>query len=496
MTGALRLQTWKELRALLPWWAATVATLAGFGMVQVMGDFSRNEISRLQLAATCVYFAGAGALGALSVGHEFTYRTVQALFAQPVRRSQLLSVKLAVLAVLLLGLAGTVSLIPEPNFITAGSLMDRAGLWLPLMCGLFLAPWLTIVTRSALAGAVFSIALPMIILSFMVATDIKGSAILAVSALGSVLTWRIFLRLEALDEGRGHIGVPAWLKRPMVEDRPRPAPGWLGPLVHKELRLQQMTFVVSALYAAAWAAMLVARRFDPDYLDVGPRVYAVTGLHSGIIALMAGALPAADERQYATADWQALLPIATWKQWLLKAALAIGLAVGLGLGLPALLGWIHPWPDDVEFSWEQIHILVLLAATALYVSSVSTTGLRALLAAIPIVAGASVASATVLYPLMSALRRIGGPWAYSLVGPATLDASSARLVAIIAISVLLGGLTLLLLGMGLRNHRSADRSRGRLLRQAGWIAAYVAAGIAVLTLLSLITSAGLRLQVP
>ena len=106
-----------------------------------------------------VYAVGTVALGALSIGHEYTNRTLTLLLSLPVDRRRLYLVKLGVLIPMLVALAALAS---RPARTRRA--LDPAGaapiLLLAVACGLFLAPWLTMVCRSPLAGIVFALAIP------------------------------------------------------------------------------------------------------------------------------------------------------------------------------------------------------------------------------------------------------------------------------------------------------------------------------------------------
>ena len=153
---------------------------------------------------------------------------------------------------------------------------DLVGRWpsgLPLLCGLFVAPWLTMVCRNALAGVVFALAIPATV---WLASDLTAAmayggelattvearelalgifwrGIVIVCAMAAVASWWMFIRLEAIESRGMELTPPAWV--PGLSGRARAMPAappaftrrpamWL--LVKKELRLQQLTFAVSA----------------------------------------------------------------------------------------------------------------------------------------------------------------------------------------------------------------------------------------------------------
>ena len=87
---------YKEVRALaLPWLAclACMVVPAAIDAPRFLGGI-----------AMPAFFFGTAALGALSIGHEYTGRTLSLLLSLPARRERLLAVKLSVLAATLLTL--------------------------------------------------------------------------------------------------------------------------------------------------------------------------------------------------------------------------------------------------------------------------------------------------------------------------------------------------------------------------------------------------------
>jgi hypothetical protein len=122
-----------------------------------------------------------------------------------------------------------------------------------------------------------------------------------------------------------------------------------------------------------------------------------TGLHGFVVALFAGALASAEERGLGTLEWQALLPYPVWRAWAVKVATMFGLVLVLALGLPVLLSFAGPVAGEwraapvVRMSWgiNGVHWFFLwgaaLVAVSLYVSSLCTSALRALLVSFPVV---------------------------------------------------------------------------------------------------------------
>src|SRR5204862_8354980 len=97
--------------------------------------------------ATFTYFIGAAAFGALSIGHEYGCRTLPLLLSQPVSRERVWLAKLGVLAVLLVVLSQIAGAVVFHSVHATESERLAFGI-LPVLGGLFVAPWLTMASRS------------------------------------------------------------------------------------------------------------------------------------------------------------------------------------------------------------------------------------------------------------------------------------------------------------------------------------------------------------
>lgn len=482
----------KEIRALLvPW----LACLAGIAAAAVLGRLWRG-------LAMPTYAIGAVAIGAWSIGHEYTDRTITLLLSHPVRRSRLLLEKLRVLAAILLTLFAAASLFMwhATGLRTASAHPSEwAALLLPALCGLCLAPWLTMLCRSAIAGTVFSLAIPglLLVVGELVAATTFGSpsgakhfrmvvlwgGTLSVCAAGGVMGWRTFMRLEAID-GRGQdVQLPRWL-RPSRTLTAIPSLSKRHPvclLVKKELRVQQMALVVAGLYVLGWLGVSSTRHLAPDLADV---FNALTLFYAGLIALLVGSLAVAEERQMGTLEWQVLLPMPASRQLAVKVGVALGLAVALGLGLPMLLtGGRQLLPPALRL--EPLGRLVLavpiimLTVAGLYVSSVCSSGLRALMISLPAVFGAILFERTVVESLgpavFAVISHLPRPVSAGGLGP-----HAQRLTLAVAPLLLAVGFLAVVLRFALANYRSTDRPAGRLVMQVIGIAASLVLGLMAL----------------
>jgi preprotein translocase subunit SecG len=460
----------------------------------VVGSFSN---SYTLIATGLLGFAfGSVALGAQSFGHEYAHRTLGLLLSQPLDRRRLYFYKIAVLSVMLSTLTGT-------TLVMFNELLRRAAsphtepkmLILAAACGLFMAPCLAMLCRSTLAAVVFTIAIPGLLRT---AADVAGGLIyglqnagaidrftlfvfwrgmFVICAVSAVVGWLMFRRLEVIEGHGADVQFPESLragsKTAIGMRARRDHPVWA--LVKKDLRLQQITFVVAGLFVCAWLGLAWVERTRPDSPTLP--LISLTILYADILALLAGSLASAEERHLRTAEWQILMPMAAWRQWTIKVGVVYGLVLALGVAPPALLGFVIPvreWFTPL-MAGHVATILVLLTAGTLYLSSLCRSGVGALVLSFPCV----VATVLFVQTIGSELwRAIGRSPAYDAP---FLDSFGGFFLLIAVV----GGFVALLLCLAFVNHRTSDRSVERIARQVASIAGYVATGLAVLILLVL-----------
>jgi hypothetical protein len=415
----------KETRALLPVWGACLAAFGGLIALRAWGAVSDGG---LQAFGMLTYGGACLALGALSVGHEYSHGTLALLLSQPSRRVTVFTVKQAVLALMLLSLTGVAWGTVFHSFSVTGMVMLLA-----VLSGLCLAPWLTMLSRNPLAGAVFPIPLTgwtWLLVDRVVAEPAKlvvfGWVMVAMCAVSGVLGWWTFMRLEAIEGPGPHLHI-AWNDASAVPRLRHPT--WA--VIRKELGLQQMAFVLAALYAIG--AFRVVGHVSDRSLDV---FVGLTALYSLVLPLLIGASASAEERQLGTLAWHQLLPMASWKQWTLKVTAVLGLSLLLGMVLPAMI--LLTTSGAIRLTrWYALGV-VLLTAIGLYVSSLSSSGLRALF----------LSSAVLIALLIFCLAMRIEPWPLTPI-------NGALLIAFVA----------LLVRLGFDNHRTADRSPRRVCTQ-------------------------------
>jgi hypothetical protein len=196
------------------------------------------------------------------------------------------------------------------------------------------------------------------------------------------------------------------------------------------------------------------------------------------VAVVAGSVASAEERQLHTLEWQLLLPRPSWQQWLVKTGTAYLLAMGLGLALPALLYAVTPAVrhDMAAVIVFPLLVIALLTSASLYISSLCRTSIKALLVALPAAFGFTDLINTWFILPMSEFTGAGLTtlqFDRLLPALATLHYQYLRMRSDLDLGLTLaamplasiGGLLTLLIYFGSRNHRSAERSLSTTLSQ-------------------------------
>jgi hypothetical protein len=459
----------KEVRALAYIWGACVLTVAAAAIL--------NEMITVVAGSLATVF-GLITLGAQSFGHEYTHRTLPQLLAQPIDRRRVFLIKYGVLALMTVMLAMFAWRVRAGTSLMPRNWREAELILLATACGLFIAPWFTLVCRSVLAGAVFTIVVPGvlailgdvtggIVYGFDRAADIDRfkylvlwRGMIVISAVALIAGWRTFMRLEAL-EGRGaDLQLPqrigAGIASAPVLQRRHP----IRLLIGKEIRLQQISFVVVGLYIATWLVVSWLERSNPTSRIVPLELLSF--LYSALLSLLIGALSSAEERQYGTLDAQRLLPIPAWQQWIVKAGMAIGLAILFTAILPLALASVSPTSERlvpallVSWGLQTLAMSLTMVTVGLYVSTLSSSGVRALVASFP------------------------AAWLIWLVGVHMLGKRLVATPDVTLISIVVAWSSVVW-WYGFYNHQSTDRSPRRIVGQVLIILAWTGVLLGILT---------------
>ena len=375
-------------------------------------------------------------------GSEFDHRTMGQLLVQPRSRGRIYLEKLGVAG----GIAGTAAVI---FFLTpSGSGVTGDPQILLLILGLASAPFFTLISRSTLAGFVFTLAVPMALyLVLQTLLDVYharvypdlvdrsseekallwagGALYLGATALAG---WRVFRRLEWREGGAGGGSAPGLHALTGAWDR------WLGrrwrgqpatvQLICKELRLHVVPWLVAGILVGLWGLSLLVRKWAPESeLGVAAANPSTVTLFAGVIGafifLVTGASAIAEERVLGTLEWQSTQPISMARQWRIKVGVATALALTLGLILPAALVWLGFDTNALvtTFSqpdWQPIAsyavALAAVFATSLYASSVSQSSMKAVALTLLLLASLWTVGALTVSGVFATLDGQSGNW--------------------------------------------------------------------------------------
>jgi hypothetical protein len=387
-------------------------------------------------------------------GSEFEHRTLGQLLVQPRSRGRIYLEKLGVAG----GIAGTAAVI---FFLTpSGSGVTGDPQILLLILGLASAPFFTLISRSTLAGFVFTLAVPMALyLVLQTLLDVYharvypdladrsseekallwagGAIYLGATALAG---WRVFERLEWREGGAGGGSAPGLHALTGAWDR------WLGrrwlgqaataQLIRKELRLHVVPWLVAGILVGLWVLSLLVRKWAPESeLGVAAANTSTVTLCAGILGafifLVTGASAIAEERVLGALEWQWTQPISMARQWKVKVGVATALALTLGLILPAVFVWLGFDANALSTAfgqpdWQPIAAyavaLAALFATSLYASSVSQSSMKAVALTLMLLASLWVVFALTIWGVMLD-DQWGHPWLnpHELKDPALLS---------------------------------------------------------------------------
>lgn len=498
----------KEFREILPYWAVAMVT----SLLWLVSGLGAGMDDGVAWAFYLVGELAVVAMGAASFGHEFAHRTLLLALSQPCSRQALWWRKMRVLGVAMASVA-VVRLAGPLLHGNSQAIFEVAGLTSlgALGFGLLVAPWFALWSRSTLAGTVFTVALPIVTwqaaslvavlpygLQNMESAPVQQAALrlfvlatLAQWGLGPVLSYRTFRRLEAI-EGRGRaLRLPRFLAGAEGIAAGGRRPGKWRLLARKELRLLAPAYLVAGLYLLIGVGHLVLRHVGTDGApsEVAPSRLggvALSGLmefttlvYAVLVTLLTGSLACAEDRHAGTLVWHLAQPLAVWRQWMVKAAVALTVALVLGLGLPLLLldggqvsslmGNLFGTPGPLAWWLAGVQV-VALCTLALYISTLTGSAMRAMLWAAPI----SLVLETLVGGLLDSgeARAALWNWLVPFETEGRSLASPAGEVWVLLWGLSAAGALLVPLACAGRNFRRLDQSAGRVASHVGLFAGY------------------------
>jgi hypothetical protein len=345
------------------------------------------DIHAVSLAACVAVIIG---LGAMSIGHEYSHRTLGLVLTLPMRRRRVLLIKQAVLCALVLPL---VLALWRLNAFDGFPAMP----WFAAAAAFCTAPIATMLCRSPLAGAVLGASVPATALVIMtvIAAFLDPSAqaqrvarewwtllMIPAAATGLVLGWRRFVRLEAFDGG-----IAAARPAPPTTARGGTPRHFVWRLAGKELGLQQMALVMTGLYSVTSACAAIAYTWRGDDAAVRQVFSVASAIYWLGLPMLAGSLATAEERHLGTLAWQRLLPVPLWQQWAVKIGAVLGLAL-LAAVVPVLLARMF-WPTLETDLRLGLTLAVVMTSASVYISSLCRSGVQAAVVSLTIVPATS-----------------------------------------------------------------------------------------------------------
>ncbi len=488
----------KELRLQMP---GVLIAYLGPG---ILGCFPGGD--RAAFGLGCLGL-GCMLIGATAMGGEFESRTMGALLVQPLSRSRIYLEKLGITLALGIGAYLNFAFTVVPNPVFRISLDEMLSVAVYVAAPLCSGAWFSLLTRSTLAGAVFSVAAPgagalglylMFALLVRWTNDAVGVnawfeptwmwAIGLYMAATPILGWRKFLHLEHREGGAGgrtSTGLHP-LSRPMdrILSTVLPARSGLASLVRKELRLHVLTWLMALVTIGLWLAWMIACAVVSEESRAPLRDALVVSALAGVLGCIglvgAGAACVAEERELGTLDWQVTQPVPLGRQWWIKVGVAALLALVLSVAMPmvlvlvsfsdaALRNYFHDveWPQFAAYSAA----LVLVFAAGVYASSISRSTMKATAATVPmggVVAGAIAAgTAWVVADLEERVQLPPPSWLDLDSGP--IDPGLTLILGLALGGLAIAGISFGLLHLAGRNFRAGIPSPRNLILQIALI---------------------------
>jgi ABC-type Na+ efflux pump permease subunit len=336
----------KEIRLLFPSWC--VAML--LAMVQAITRPYDFYIAFLM-------FCGLAFMALTTLGREASLKTFSLLLAQPVERVRFWQVKLTVLVVAFLSVFATwlaafwvaytnMNALDQQNsynlFISVcliGMATFTGGLWTTLLLRQVAgALWLTLLVPAVLSGSFAGFLVDYDANYFMIAVV---SVVIGLYSLGGFFFARwMFFRAQDVGWSGGILALPEW-KSSAADARNVPSPRRRRPLmalIKKEFQVQHASLMGAGALLVIHAGVIVLRSlhdFRKNSLSFGlVTTFWIVWL---ILPPVIASTSVAEERRLGVLEGQLCLPFSRWRQFFLKACIALGLGIVLGGLAPVLV---------------------------------------------------------------------------------------------------------------------------------------------------------------
>ncbi|HSC26385.1 MAG TPA: hypothetical protein VLD67_03870, partial [Vicinamibacterales bacterium] len=149
-------------------------------------------------------------------------------------------------------------------------------------------------------------------------------------------------RYEVKAIGEGGAPIASGVFERLVVLRSRPA-GAIANLVRKEIRLQQPTFLIAALFAAVWLAAMLFFSVPAARPDVANVVFTLLLVsYYPLAILVCGTISIGEETSLGTRSWHLTLPVSSLTQWAVKVGVTLAVGGLLAVALPLILARFAP----------------------------------------------------------------------------------------------------------------------------------------------------------
>ena len=345
----------KEMRT-LAWPAAAVlaATVLPLGWVGLAEGIFGVVDGWPRQTALSAFILGTALLVALPFGTEFQQRTLSLILSQPVSRARVWFEKWGALAAVLLVLAA-VQYLALRGVVADGRGVTRASIFLlALACSGFL--W-TLVAGSTIGGAAFTLGGLAIVemISSLITSRVTGLEIdpfaihpalvtvrIAYAAITVWLGWRLFSRYELRAQGDGPGVLPMSALDAVSALRCRPT-GVIANLVRKELRLQQPTVLIAALFVLCWLAAMLTFSMVSWRPGVAELVFTTLFVsYVPLVLVVCGTISIGEDTSLGIRAWHLTLPVSSATQWEVKLGVMLVAGALVGFALPLTLTLLTP----------------------------------------------------------------------------------------------------------------------------------------------------------
>ncbi len=410
----------KEIRLLLPAWFAALAVIAV--LPPCLQFLALNNVPYNPDILSVWFGLGCLLLSLATFGNEFSSKTFPVQLSQPIERSSVLWTKVIILAIafasILLALfvcyrvyfqLNPVYHIPFPFGVLTicGLVIFSGGLWTTLLVRRMLeAFWLTLLTPLAIMVTLYAF-YERFHWSNQTENYVIPTVLLLYSVAGFFWACRLFLQAQDLQWTGGVIAISS-RKRISTPTKVSSYPRhWFSSLVWKELQLQQVNILISAVVLTLHLASVVIRQVHPNFDS--PNVRGLLELIWALwlaMPLLIGSAAVAEEHRIGVTESQFCLPVSRRVQFAIKFFTALILSLVLG-GL---------MPFVVERGHDLNYYIFVLAAVIFFIAFYASTLARTTLQAIGLTLVLSAAMYLYLAGEAIAIARLGHGFTYAQLG--------------------------------------------------------------------------------